>query len=183
MNQSFLQQKIASTFIKTKKYVSIFSGRNFQALDLNFPSMAELKTKKNDASVTDFINTVENEQKRQDSFELLKIFEEVTGDPAMMWGDSIIGFGQYHYKSERSSQEGDWMLTGFSPRKQNISLYIMSGMCGWEPFEKFFAKLGKHKRSKGCCVYIKKLADIDVSVLKKIIKKSGEEMQKMYPAQ
>ena len=89
--------------------------------------MAELKTQKNSASVTKFIDSVDDEQKRADAYELVKIFSEVTGEKPMMWGDSIIGFGEYHYKSDRSTQEGNWMLTGFSPRKQQISLYIMSG--------------------------------------------------------
>src|SRR5690606_23203547 len=88
--------------------------------------MAEVKTKKNDASVEDFLNSVPGNRK-EDSFKLLDLFKKVTKEQPKMWGSSIVGFGQYHYKSERSSQEGDWMLTGFSPRKQNLTLYVLSG--------------------------------------------------------
>lgn len=139
--------------------------------------MAELKTKKTETNVVDFLNTIEPEQKRKDSFELKKIFDEVTKKKAAMWGDSIIGYGQYHYKSERSTQEGDWPLTGFSPRKQNITIYIMPG---FENYGDILGKLGKHKVSSGSCVYIKKLADIDTSMLKKLIKSSVDEMLKKY---
>lgn len=139
--------------------------------------MAELKTKKNTASVSQFIASVEDEQKRQDCKDLIKLFEEVTKEKAIMWGTSIIGFGQYHYKSERSRQEGDWPLTGFSPRKQNLTLYIMSG---FKEYQDLLQKLGKHKVSGGSCIYIKRLSDIDTSVLKKIIKDSVKVMKKRY---
>lgn len=139
--------------------------------------MAELKTKKNKASVTEFIAKVTDEQKRKDSEELSKIFESVTKEKPTMWGTSIIGFGSYHYKSERSKQEGDWPLTGFSPRKQNISIYIMSGV---QKYPDLLEKLGKHKTSKGSCLYIKLLSDIDIPTLKKLIKKSVSDMKKMY---
>jgi hypothetical protein len=139
--------------------------------------MAELKTKLNDASVHDFINAVDDETKRKDSFALLAIFEKITGEKAMMWGPSIIGFGKYHYKSERSKQEGDWMLTGFSPRKQNLTLYVM---LGFAEFTDLLKKLGKHKISGGSCLYINKLADVDMDVLKTIIKKSYVEMKKQH---
>ncbi len=141
--------------------------------------MAELKTKKTTASVSTFLDTVEDEQKKKDCKELVKIFSAVTKEKPAMWGDSIIGFGEYHYKSERSTQEGDWMLTAFSPRKQNISLYIMSG---FSQHTELLKKLGKHKASKGCCLYIKKLEDIDVAVLKKLISASIKEVRKMYPS-
>lgn len=131
-------------------------------------SMAEIKTKVTDASVEDFINNVPNEIRRADGFTLLKLFKEVTGEPAKMWGPSIIGFGKYHYKSERSNQEGDWPLTGFSPRKQNLTLYVIIGQITDDPL---FKKLGKFKTSKGC-LYINKLADVDMDVLEKIVKKS-----------
>ncbi|HMR01405.1 MAG TPA: DUF1801 domain-containing protein [Candidatus Gracilibacteria bacterium] len=138
--------------------------------------MAELKTQKNKASVKKFIASVENEQKRKDSEELVKIFEEVTKMKATMWGTSIIGFGSYHYKSERSSQEGDWPLTGFSPRKQNLTIYIMPG---FKEYQDLLAKLGKHKHSVSC-LYINKLSDIDIKILKKLIKQSITEMKKRY---
>ncbi len=141
--------------------------------------MAELKTQKTNASVIDFLNAVEDPQKREDSLELLKIFTEVTHEKPAMWGTSIVGFGSYHYKSERSKQEGDWPLTGFSPRKQNITIYIM---CGFEGSKKLLETIGKHKVSGGSCLYIKRLSDIDVGVLKELIKVGVEEMRKRYPA-
>ncbi len=139
--------------------------------------MAELKTQKNNASVTAFIDTIEDEQKRKDSHELLKIFQEVTKEKPVMWGTAIIGFGQYHYKSERSKQEGDWPLTGFSPRKQNLTIYIMSG---FGDQKKLLEKIGKHKISSGSCLYIKRLSDIDVGILKQLIKASFEYMNEKH---
>lgn len=140
--------------------------------------MGELKTKVTNASVIDFLNAVQDDTKRQDSFRLLEMFEEITGEKAKMWGTSIVGFGKYHYKSERSAQEGDWPLVGFSPRKSALTLYIMSG---FEGTEELLAKLGKHTKSVGC-LYIKKLSDIDETVLKKIITRSYEDMKKKYPS-
>lgn len=138
--------------------------------------MAEPKTQKNDASVIDFIKSVDDESKRQDSLALLKIFEECTGEKAVMWGGSIIGFGTYHYKSERSSQEGDWPLTGFSPRKQNLTIYVGTG---FDAYAAELQKLGKHKTSKGC-LYIKRLADVDLPTLKFLIKDSAKRTKEMY---
>ncbi len=136
--------------------------------------MAELKTKVNNASVIDFINTVPEEQKRNDSFTLLKMFEEITGEKAKMWGSSIIGFGMYHYKSERSSQEGDWPLTAFSPRKQSLTLYVYFHFTDCPAL---LEKLGKHKTSKGC-LYINKLSDVDEKILREIVEKSFLEAKK-----
>lgn len=141
--------------------------------------MTELKTQKNNASVVDFIAAVIPEEKRKDCQELLKIFEEVTKEKPAMWGPSIVGFGSYHYKSERSKQEGDWPLTGFSPRKQNITIYIMSGFSN---YKNFMEKIGKHKISGGSCLYIKRLSDIDVGILKKLIAASVQYMKKKYSA-
>ena len=138
--------------------------------------MSEIKTKVNDASVEDFINSVEDQKKRDDSFKLLEMFKKLTGEPPKMWGTSIIGFGQYHYKSERTSQEGDWMLTGFSPRKQALTLYIMSGFTEHPDLLK---NLGKHKTGKGW-LYINKLEDVDQKTLEDLIKKSYESMKKQY---
>lgn len=139
--------------------------------------MAELKTKKNDANVLEFISSfADTEQKRKDSFELLKLMQEFTGYEPKMWGGSIIGFGQYHYKSERSRQEGDWPLVGFSPRKAAISLYVYSGSAGQEDLLK---ELGKFKMGKGC-IYVKKLSDINQKTLKKIIKSTIEHLQSKY---
>ena len=135
--------------------------------------MAAIKTTVNDASVEDFINKVEGEVKRRDSHELLKLFSKVTGEKPKMWGSSIIGFGQYHYKSEKSRQEGDWMLTGFSPRKQNLTLYVMPGFGDYQDLLK---DLGKHKTSVGC-LYINKLADVDMKVLEKLITKTFKAMK------
>lgn len=139
--------------------------------------MAELKTKRNDASVEKFLNGVKDEQKRADCFEILKLMEEVTGAPAEMWGASIIGFGKYHYKYA-SGREGDWMLVGFSPRKQNITLYIMAG---FEEYEALLANLGKHSTGKSC-LYIKRLEQVDLKVLKQLVKKSVTHMKKNNPA-
>lgn len=136
--------------------------------------MAELKTQKTKANANDLIEQVEDEQKKKDSLELMKIFSEVTGEKPVMWGTSIIGFGQYHYKSERSKQEGDWPLVAFSPRKANITLYIMAG---FGEYQDLLKKIGKHKTSTGSCLYIKRLSDIDVDVLKKLIKLSFQHMK------
>ena len=136
--------------------------------------MAELKTKVTNASVQDFINSVENETRRQDGFELLKIYKRVTGLEPKMWGPSIVGFGVYHYKSERSSQEGDWPLAAFSPRKQNLTLYVYP-----RNFPELLKDLGKHTTSVGC-LYVNKLDDVDLRVLEKLIaagyKKSKDEL-------
>jgi hypothetical protein len=139
--------------------------------------MAELKTKQTAQSVKDFLETITPEQKRADGFALFEMFEKITGEKAVMWGTSIVGFGKYHYKSEKSSQEGDWFLVGFSPRKQNLSLYIMHGN---NDSTALLEKLGKHKRSGGIggCLYINKLTDVDQTVLEKLIEKSFQFMKK-----
>ncbi|HSI71099.1 MAG TPA: DUF1801 domain-containing protein [Gillisia sp.] len=140
--------------------------------------MAALKTQQHDSSVQEFINSVaDSDQKREDSFELLKLMEEITGYEPKMWGDSIIGFGSYHYKSERSRQEGDWPLVGFSPRKAAISLYVYSGCSGQEELLK---DLGKYKMGKSC-IYVKKLSDINREQLKEIIKSTIQFLQKKHP--
>jgi len=135
--------------------------------------MAEIKTKITNQNPKDFLSTIEPEEKRKDSFTLLKMFEKVTGEKGKMWGTAIVGFGQYHYKSERSSQEGDWMLVGFSPRKQNLTLYIMHG----NENNPLLEKLGKHKTSRGC-LYINKLSDVDQALLTKLIETSFKYMKK-----
>lgn len=138
--------------------------------------MAELKTKKTSASVPAFLKSVENEQRRKDGIELLEIFKQATKMSPTLWGDSIVGFGEYHYKSERSSQEGDWPLTGFSPRKQSMTVYIMPGFSN---YQELLSRLGKHKTSVSC-IYINKLENVDVMVLKQIIKRSVADMKKIY---
>ena len=130
--------------------------------------MGELKTRENDASVTDFIDAVPEGTKRKDSYMLLDMYKRVTGEEPRMWGESMIGFGKYHYKSERSTQEGDWPLAAFSPRKQNLTLYFMSGFDTFLAEE--LAKLGKHKTSKSC-LYINRLADVDIAVLEEAVRK------------
>lgn len=127
--------------------------------------MSEIKTKVNDASVEDFINQIPDEQKKLDSFVLLELHQKVTGENPKMWGSSIIGFGQYHYKSDRSSQEGDWPLSAFSPRKKNLTLYFMPG---FDTYTQQLQKLGKHKVSKGC-LYINKLSDVNMTVLEELV--------------
>lgn len=139
--------------------------------------MAEIKTKENDASVVDFIDSITDAQKKEDAFTLLAMFKEVTKQEPKMWGTSILGFGKFHYTSERSTQKGDWPLIGFSPRKQAFSLYLMSGMKNHVPLLK---QLGKHKVSSGSCLYIKKLDDVDLRVLKKLIKESFVFAQRKY---
>lgn len=127
--------------------------------------LAQIKTKPTTVSVKDFINTVENEQKRKDSFVLLDMMEKATGEKGVMWGGAIIGFGNKRYKSPTSGREVDWFLIGFSPRKANLTVYLVSGL---KSQEKALAKLGKHKIGGGC-LYINKLEDIDLAVLQKMI--------------
>ena len=138
--------------------------------------MAEQKTKPTEQSVSNFLDTIENEQVRDDCYALVKLMKKITGAEPKMWGPSIIGFGKYHYKYD-SGHEGDSCLTGFSPRKQNISLYVMLGIMDNEDLLK---KLGKHKAAKGC-LYIKKLDDVDIAVLEKLIKRSVDTLRKKYP--
>jgi len=133
--------------------------------------MAELKTKPNEESVIDFLQSVPDERKREDSFTILDLMKEVTGQEPKMWGDSIIGFGNYHYKYA-SGREGDWFVTGFSPRKQNLTLYIMSG---FDEYEALLKKLGKYKTGKAC-LYVNRLADVDMAVMKELIRKSVAHM-------
>lgn len=139
--------------------------------------MSEPKTKLNDGSVNDFIATIDDQKKQADSRKLLEIFTRSTGEAPKMWGSSIIGFGQYHYKSEKSSQQGDWMLTGFSPRKQNLTLYIMQG---FEKYSDILQRLGKYKTSKSC-LYLQKLEDVDISVLEELIIKTYLDMKAAHP--
>ena len=135
---------------------------------------AELKTKVNDVSVEGFLNSVADEQKREDCFEILKLMKQVTKETPKMWGSSIVGFGSYHYKGA-SGREGDWMLTGFSPRKQNLTLYLMGG---FNSHKDLLKKLGKHKTSVGC-LYIKKLDDVDRKVLKELVAESVRTMKNL----
>ena len=133
--------------------------------------MAELKTKKTDDSVEAFLNSLEHDKRREDAFKVLELMKEVTGEEPKMWGGSIVGFGDYHYKYE-SGREGDWFLTGFSPRKQNLSLYIMAG---FDKYDDLLSKLGKYKTGKSC-LYINKLEDVDLPTLKQLVKKSANHV-------
>ena len=134
--------------------------------------MAENKTVKTGASVDEFMAGVENKRRREDGLVLLEIMRDVSGLEPEMWGPSIIGFGSYHYRYE-SGREGDMPLIGFSPRKQSLSLYIMSG---FDEYEELLGRLGKH-RTGASCLYINKLADVDVGVLRELVSLSVEHMR------
>jgi predicted CopG family antitoxin len=133
--------------------------------------MAELKTKETTANVSEFIDKIRDSQRREDCRVVSDIMRDVTGEEPKMWGSSIVGFGRYHYKYA-SGREGDWPITGFSPRKGDLTLYIMGG---FDSFSDLMKELGKYKTGKSC-LYIKKLADIDVGVLRKLVKKSVKLM-------
>lgn len=139
--------------------------------------MAELKTKKNSASVRDFINAIPDKRRREDCKKVAALMQRVTKARPVMWGSSIVGFGTYHYVYA-SGREGDWMLTGFSPRKQNLTLYIMAG---FDRYDELMKKLGRCKTGKSC-LYINSLEDIDMKVLERLIKESVAHMRKAYPA-
>lgn len=138
--------------------------------------MYEAKMKENDADVIEFIEAVENPKKRQDAYKLLELFEQTSGFPAKMWGPSIIGFGAYHYVY-KTGHEGDAPLVGFSPRKAKISLYVTTEH---KDRERLHEKLGKHTSGKSC-VYINKTEDVDLEVLKQLIKQSIDFLQELYP--
>ena len=140
--------------------------------------MSDLKTKQNEKSVEEFLEKIEDPEKKKASKQILKILETISKNEAKMWGDSIIGFGKYHYKY-KSGREGDWMRIGFSPRKQNLTLYIMDG---FEKYSELMEKLGKFKTGKSC-LYIKKLQDIDIKILKELIKESLIHMDSLFPDQ
>lgn len=138
--------------------------------------MSELKTQPTSQDATEFLNGVAPEEQRRDSFTLLEMMQRITGEQPVMWGPSIVGFGTYHYKSERSRQEGDWPLVGFSPRKQNLSLYVLAGSPDQHDL---LARLGKHKASVGC-LYVKRLSDVDQTVLAALIERSFRHMKTLH---
>lgn len=138
--------------------------------------MAENKTKQTNASVDMFINSLKDETEREDCYEIIKIMKSITKEEPKMWGPSIIGFGTYHYKYA-SGREGDMCIAGFSPRKQNLTIYLMPG---FEIQQSLLKKLGKYKTSK-VCLYIKSLKDVDVKILKEMISISVKETKKLYP--
>lgn len=129
--------------------------------------MAENKTKQTEASVEDFLSKIEDEKVRRDSEKISELMRKISGEPPKMWGDSIVGFGNRHIKSA-AGREVDWLEVGFSPRKQNLTLYLNIGE-GWD--EDLLSKLGKHKLGKGC-LYFKRLSDVDETVLAELIEKS-----------
>ena len=142
--------------------------------------MSELKTQKTTKSVAAFVAKIKDPQRRADSKELLRIFKKATDLKPAMWGAAIVGYGMYHYKSERSSQEGDWPLTGFSPRVQNMTVYVMAGYKSPKA-KKILKRIGKHTLG-GSCFYFKRLADIDEKALIELIKLGVTYMKKKYPA-
>lgn len=137
--------------------------------------MAENKTRPTDDSVTDFLSNVDHETRREDSFKLLEMMAEITGEEAVLWG-SIVGFGSCHYKYE-SGREGDMPLVAFSPRKQSMTVYIMPG---FDKYDEMLSQLGKHKIGKAC-LYINKLSDVNEAVLRDLIKHSYDHMKATNP--
>jgi len=135
---------------------------------------SQLKTQRTRASVKAFLDGVADEKKRKDAYAISALMQDVTGEKPAMWGSSIVGFGSYHYKYE-SGQEGDWPLVGFSPRKDNLTLYIVPG---FKDYAELLGKLGKHKKAVSC-LYIKSLDDIDVPTLKSLVRQSVQQMKKI----
>ncbi len=144
--------------------------------------MSENKTQPTEASVEAFIDSVDHARKREEAHVLDALFRKVTGQKPAMWGPSMIGYGSYHYEYE-SGREGDFLRTGFSPRKAKHSIYLMGGYCEditARRNEELLARLGKHSRGKSC-LYINKLADIDLDVLEELVKVNWEAMNRVYP--
>jgi hypothetical protein len=135
---------------------------------------SDVKTKVNTASVTAFLDGVADEQKRSDCLDILKMMKQVTREEPKMWGATIVGFGSFHYKG-KSGREGDWMLTGFSPRKQNLTVYIIGG---FEAHAALLKKLGKFTTSMGC-LYLRKLDDVDRKVLKELVRASVKRVKEV----
>jgi Domain of unknown function (DU1801) len=139
--------------------------------------LAELKTKQNDADVISFLFALPDEQKREDSLALLKMMKAVTRTEPMMWGGSIVGFGKYIYTSPATGRSGEWFMTGFSPRTQNLTVYFMAG---FSKYGELMNKLGKYKVSGGGCLYINKLKDVDIKVLKELVTLSYKHMKEKF---
>ncbi|MDH3424818.1 MAG: DUF1801 domain-containing protein [Gemmatimonadota bacterium] len=140
--------------------------------------MADLKTKKNRQSVTKFLSSVQDTARRADAKKVVALMKDVTGEKPAMWGDSIVGFGTYRYKYE-SGREGECPVTGFSPRKANLTLYIMSG---FSQYRELLGKLGKHKTGKSC-LYINRLEDVDMKVLRRLVRESVTHVKRSEKAQ
>lgn len=139
--------------------------------------MAEPKTQPTEQDVQQFLDAIEDPQRRSDSLAMDRIMREVSGEPPQMWGPSIVGYGRYHYRYD-SGREGDWMATGFSPRKNALTLYIMSG---FSRYEELMNELGKYSTGKSC-LYVKKLEDVDLAVLKQLIAQSLAYIRERYPS-
>ena len=140
--------------------------------------MAEAKTKPTKASVTKFLNDIPDATRREDCFAVAKLMEEITGSKPVMWGPSIVGFDTYRYKYA-SGHEGDWPVAAFSPRKQDLTVYLT---IGFEKYTELLSKLGKHRKSKSC-LYIKRLSDIHLPTLKKLIKASVKDLKAYIASQ
>ena len=138
--------------------------------------MSDPKTRPSDASVEAFIEAVDHPRRREDARILLKLMRRVTGEEPVMWGPSIVGFGRYRYRYA-SGQEGEWPIAGFSPRKQNLSIYILPG---FGDYDDLLSRLGKHKTGKSC-LYVNKLADVDMDVLESLVRATTAEMKRRYP--
>ncbi|MWV28355.1 DUF1801 domain-containing protein [Aurantiacibacter rhizosphaerae] len=144
--------------------------------------MSENKTRPTATTVESFIDSVDHARKREEAHELDAMFRRVTGHAPVMWGDSMIGYGSYHYRYD-SGREGDFLRTGFSPRKAKHSIYLMGGYCEAETAkrnEELLARLGKHSRGKSC-LYINKLADVDLGVLEELVQVNWDAMNRVYP--
>lgn len=137
--------------------------------------MTENKTKETDASVEAYLNEVQDEEKRRDCETVLQLMKEVTGTEPKMWGGGMVGFGSYHYKYP-SGREGDWFLTGFAPRKRDLTIYVTAG---FDRYEALMSELGKFKIGKSC-LFVKRLSDVDLTVLRKLISESVNHMKQTY---
>ena len=135
--------------------------------------MADLKTQPNDQSVDTFIDSITDERRREDCRIVRRMMEEITGEEPVMWGDSIVGFGRYHY-TYASGREGDWFTAGFAPRKQALTVYIMSG---FPRHDELMSRLGKYTTGRSC-LYLKRLSDVDLDVLRELIAASVEHVSK-----
>lgn len=138
--------------------------------------MSDLKTRPTSKSVDSFLDSVDNDRRRADSLTLLELMTKVTGEKAVLWGDSIVGFGSYHYEYD-SGREGDWFVTGFAPRKANLVVYVMAG---FSRYDELLGKLGKHKHGKSC-LYINKLDDVDLEVLEELVRESAAYVRDKGP--
>lgn len=138
--------------------------------------MSDLKTRPTSKSVDSFLDSVDNDRRRADSLTLLELMTRVTGEEPVLWGDSIVGFGSYHYKYD-SGREGDWFVTGFSPRKANLVVYVMAG---FSRYDELLGRLGKHKHGKSC-LYINKLDDVDLEVLDELVRESAAYVREKGP--